>query len=114
MVERAAFSERSNDYGHKREGQDPTYYSQSHRIGLSPEMFDKAIKELGDAEFACPETMGLDLDWQSARSLSVFTHNAAYMILEARTNLLPISRRCICSALKPLVMALLVPKIRTT
>ena len=41
------------------------------------------------------------------------THNMAYMILEARTSLLPISRCCISKAVKPSVVVLFVPHNRT-
>lgn len=42
------------------------------------------------------------------------THNIAYMILATRTSLLPISRWCISSGVKPRLVVLFVPQSRTT
>lgn len=42
------------------------------------------------------------------------THNAAYMILDAKTSLLPISLCRISTSVKPAVSALFVPQTRTT
>lgn len=59
------------------------------------------------------------LYWQSVPSLhlaqrvNLSTHNIAYMILDARTSLLPISRCWISNTLKPSVVVLFVPHNRT-
>jgi len=46
--------------------------------------------------------------------VACITHNIAYVILEARTSLLPISRSWISNCVSPSLVVLFVPQIRTT
>lgn len=91
MGERVTLRKSCDNDANEGKDKEPTDELQSDLIGSSPHLFRESLQEFGDGEFGYPKAgpgisrgfppWGLD-----------GTYKAAYMILDAKTNRLPISR----------------------
>ena len=109
-VEWPAFCQSRNNHSDERNSEEPTYYLESELIRLFPYLTCQTLEELRYSEFRYPKTMLISAVARAGRGL---TYNAAYMIRDASTSLLPTIRRWMSGEVRPVVMVLLVPHIKT-
>jgi len=133
LVKRLAFRKGRNDNSGESDHQEPSYELKANLVrsppGLAgcipestllewdikaPKLPTETLEKLGYSEFGDPQagsSLGL---LEYSLTVRCMTYNAAYMILDARTSLLPISRCLTFNGVSPSVIVLFVPHKSTT
>lgn len=90
MVERVTLRKSRDHDADEGQDKEPTDELESNLIGPSPHLLGESLQEFRDGELGYPKA------GPSINTVSLWdfdrTHNAAYMILDAKTNRLPMSR----------------------
>ena len=113
MIEWLTFGKGCNEHTSKGDDEEPPDDLQTQFIRAFPDMACEALQKFGYGEFGDPDASQLSAMIRSFIIVLV-TYNMAYMILDAKTSLLPISRWWISRGVRPSLVVLFVPQSRTT